>query len=538
MSDKMIPLPFAEMLPKLLEEYRNGKTLMGVLAQQDRSAVPIGPAAGPHTQLSGNIVAAYAAGAACFELKTVQLLEGEALGIKKPCIYAGHEVFNIEWSSELTVSEALHEYIRAYLLIQVLSIECGFHDAQQTQFVMSVGYSMDGIRSEKIDGFLNSMKHAGALLEWRQDIQFLKGSLGTLLKQVTAEDISRIEAESCISDTVALSTMHGCPKEEIAQIAEYLIQEKGLNTYIKLNPTLIGREKAELLLRQKGYQDIEFCKESFDADISLDDAVSIIKSCNCAAKEHHKKFGVKMTNTFQVKNRANQLSGAYVYLSGPALYALAINAASELCSRLDGNLSVSYSGGADKSNVRDLLETGIRPVTVSSLLLKPGGYGNLSAMKRAALGACLPSGNRLDCVRLLDLAAGTGMHKETDFKPDHPFQKKEGYHMLCATCRNCVDVCPNRANIRVVCGQQEFVIHRDRFCNECGCCKNSCVMGHTPYQEKFTVFEDEASFQDSLNDGILFVDGDVRAVRCEADVSWIGMPWEDIIKEAVQTGKL
>ncbi|WP_230978083.1 hypothetical protein [Treponema vincentii] len=38
---------------------------------------PLGPAAGPHTQLAQNIVAAYAAGCRFFELKTVQKLDGE-----------------------------------------------------------------------------------------------------------------------------------------------------------------------------------------------------------------------------------------------------------------------------------------------------------------------------------------------------------------------------------------------------------------------------------------------------------------------------
>ena len=45
---------------------------------------PIGPAAGPHTQLSQNIVGAWLCGARYIELKTVQTLD--ELEVSKPCI--------------------------------------------------------------------------------------------------------------------------------------------------------------------------------------------------------------------------------------------------------------------------------------------------------------------------------------------------------------------------------------------------------------------------------------------------------------------
>ena len=66
-------------------------------------ATPVGPAAGPHTQLAQNIVTAWLAGARVVELKTVQVLDGDAIraAVPKPCINAEDEGFNCEWSTEL-----------------------------------------------------------------------------------------------------------------------------------------------------------------------------------------------------------------------------------------------------------------------------------------------------------------------------------------------------------------------------------------------------------------------------------------------------
>ncbi|HNX98363.1 MAG TPA: putative selenate reductase subunit YgfK, partial [Candidatus Aminicenantes bacterium] len=64
---------------------------------------PLGVAAGPHTQLAQNIVAAWLCGAREIELKTVQVLD--ELEIPRPCIDAGDEGYNVEWSQELRLDE-------------------------------------------------------------------------------------------------------------------------------------------------------------------------------------------------------------------------------------------------------------------------------------------------------------------------------------------------------------------------------------------------------------------------------------------------
>ena len=90
-KNEMKPTPFKQILHECLEEYRTSKSLFGVPVVKNANKIPIGPAAGPQTQLTGNLIAAYAAGASVFELKTVQIMTGDELGIIKPCIYVGSE---------------------------------------------------------------------------------------------------------------------------------------------------------------------------------------------------------------------------------------------------------------------------------------------------------------------------------------------------------------------------------------------------------------------------------------------------------------
>ena len=42
-----------------------------------------------------------------------------------------------------------------------------------------------------------------------------------------------------------------------------------------------------------------------------------------------------------------------------------------------GALRISYSGGADFFNIKQLFEAGIWPITMATTILKPGGYGRM-----------------------------------------------------------------------------------------------------------------------------------------------------------------
>ena len=82
-------------------------------------------------------------------------------------------------------------------------------------------------------------------------------------------------------------------------------------------------------------------------------------------------------------------------------------------------------------------------------------------------------------------------------------------------CENCVDVCPNRANISIkVPGMaMNQVIHVDYMCNECGNCRSFCPYASAPYKDKFTLFANEADMADSTNDGFVVLNPETRECK-------------------------
>lgn len=149
MSEKMTCMSFGQLMDWVLTEHKEKGTVFGVhRAYQADTAkdmeifgrnleTPIGPAAGPNTQLAQNIVASYYAGARFFELKTVQKMDGDELAacINRPCILAEDECYNCEWSTELYVPQAMGEYIKAWFILHVMAKEFGLGGTDGFQFL-------------------------------------------------------------------------------------------------------------------------------------------------------------------------------------------------------------------------------------------------------------------------------------------------------------------------------------------------------------------------------------------------------------------
>jgi putative selenate reductase len=397
MSEIMRPIPFPELIHWVRGEYKNHGSVFGIRKEKFFRSVnpniielfgtkiksPIGPAAGPNSQLAQNILAAFLAGARFMELKTVQAMDGETLRkcVARPCINTVDEGYNVEWSTELTVPEAREEYVKAWFLCHIFAKEFEIDDTANVIFNMSVGYSYEGIKSEKIDSFIEGMRNAKNTETWKRCYDYVAAVIASF-ERFTKEDLDAISP--VISDSITLSTLHGCPKEEIGKIASYLITQKGLHTYIKCNPTLLGYETARKLLDEMGYGYVVFDDHHFKNDLQFNDAVDMLRRLQAQAKEHKLGFGVKLTNTFPVQIKRNELPGNEMYMSGRSLFPLSINVAKKLSRAFDGGLPISYSGGADYFNLREILETGIRPVTMATTILKPGGYERLLQLAELA----------------------------------------------------------------------------------------------------------------------------------------------------------
>lgn len=432
-TDRMRPISFGGLITRALNEYRADGSIFGVRGIYRHESgktlpifgetieTPFGPAAGPHTQLAQNIIAAYAGGSRFFELKTVQTLDGEDLPVSKPCILARDAGFNVEWSTELTVGEALNEYIKAWFALKLLSRELGLGGSRGFVFNMSVGYSLDGIKSKKIDGFIESLKDArqteqfGACARWAID------NIGSF-KNIDEAYIRSINP--CICRSVTLSTLHGCPPDEIERIASYLIEEKKLNTYVKCNPTLLGYRFARETLDSMGYGDLSFDEHHFNDDLQLDDAVPMFRRLSERARSLGLEFGLKLSNTFPVEITHDELPGDEMYMSGRGLYPLTVNLAKLLERELEGAMRVSFSGGADMLNIGGLFDCGIWPITMATTVLKPGGYERMKPIAELLSSKSYNAFNGVDTDALSSLA-DAALDDERYMMPFKRLQTKE-----------------------------------------------------------------------------------------------------------------
>ncbi|MDD5938486.1 MAG: putative selenate reductase subunit YgfK [Clostridiales bacterium] len=387
MSDIMRPMSFSHLMNWVLTEYGEHGAIFGVQAAKfprhaggealslfgEKLEAPYGPAAGPHPQLAQNLIAAYVSGCRFFELKTVQIMDGEELSkcVAKPCITAGDECYNCEWSTELTVPQAMAEYIKAWFACKLLARELELGDPDGFIFNMSVGYDLEGIRSAKIDAYLEGMKDASSTDAWKACMDWTLSHLDRFRRV----DEAYVKAISpAVSRSVTESTLHGCPPDEIERIASYLITEKGLNTYVKCNPTLLGYDFARETLDRLGFGYVTFDDHHFREDLQMADALPMFRRLETLARTHGVEFGVKLTNTFPVDVAAGELPSQEMYMSGRALYPLTLSLAARLSRAFGGKLRISYSGGAEARNIKALFDAGIWPITMATTVLKPGGY--------------------------------------------------------------------------------------------------------------------------------------------------------------------
>ncbi len=507
---------------------------LSVAVHGKKAATPLGPAAGPHTQMAQNILLAFLGGSRFMELKTVQVLDD--LKIPRPCIDMRTVGYNVEWSQEMRMADSLREYVTAWMLLkiieasEILSVPAG-DPFYNTIFDVSVGYDLAGIQSTAVGNWLRTIRDATALIAEMQ--------------AALPERYSRYRALNIpphIADTVTLSTFHGCPADEIEAIVRHLVSEHGFHVIVKMNPTLPGYDFVrETLNAQLGYRHIELDPAAFEHDLKFEQAVAMMRRLQQFAAKHNRHVGAKFTNTLVVKNSGTFFNETTQYLSGTPLHVLAMHTMHQFRDALGDDFPVSFSAGIDKDNFVDAVLCNLKPVTTCSDLLHKGGYTRqfnyLQNLKKAMEQADVTTidgliqhhgksddtataGHRNSGRVVAALAVNPKYHAGANSTAP----KKIGSQLElfdCISCNICLPVCPNGANFNyrteaLEISAERFVL-RDghwqktgqtalgvaqkiqiatlaEFCNECGNCDTFCPEDGGPYLQKALFFLDRSEF--------------------------------------------
>lgn len=529
MTDKMPPLTpwsLGQLLSRVAHEWETNREIFGLQARRffklDPSidlessiagspvATPVGPAAGPHTQLAQNIVLSWLGGGRSFELKTVQVLD--ELEIERPCIDMENVGYNIEWSQELRLEESLHEYAKAWLMLEVLRnwepLKEVLGDSGGHLFELSVGYDLAGVQSETMTRFIAGMCDATHVIDaMREEIP------------EPFAHLRDVPLSGRMVDAVTLSTFHGCPPDEIEGIIKHLMTAHNLDVTVKLNPTLLGMETVQKIVGSHlGYQDISLVPDAFAEDMKMDRALAMIDRLDVFAKKQGRVFGIKLTNTLVVENKRGILPAERMYLSGAPLHVLAISLLDRLQEALPGRLDlgpggtsgripVAFSAGINKDNLAGTAALGLSPVTICSDLLKPGGYGRMAQGLRKMVRTIKDAGihSLPEYIQLKHDQAVAAGHRDAVQALAFSLNSKDGgqpytlaatdkklravEHKLamfdCVACTNCVTVCPNNAFLSVPSvgedleAREQYVVLAE-LCNDCGNCTTFCPEEGSP----------------------------------------------------------
>ncbi|HAZ14447.1 MAG: hypothetical protein A2X86_00120 [Bdellovibrionales bacterium GWA2_49_15] len=539
-------------LDSILEEFKSSKTIydfpfnkmyrgqfsadLSVNFHGTQVATPLGPAAGPHTQLAQNIVLAFLGGSRIFELKTVQILDH--LEIPRPCIDARNVCYNVEWSQELSLKESAREYVKAWLLLhfirelELLGVERS-SSLYNVHFDLSVGYDLKGISSPQMTAWFRQMQNARELIA--EQLSELPSRYHGLKKS---------KIPTTLSNSVTLSTFHGCPGGEIEKIVEYLMGDLGLHVIVKMNPTLLGFERVQQILHHDlGYAHLVLLPKAFETDLNFEQAVAMMERLQAKAKSFNRFLGAKFTNTLVVGGEHSKLPGQEQYLSGPPLHVLAMEALHKFREKMGADFPVSFSAGLEAANVADTLACNIVPVTVCTDLLKIGGYTRLNKyfknieesfaqmevsslsqfiLKRAKNAPDLAQAGFVNTRDYLKtLAKNSRYHFEKNQRLPKKSEKKLDF-FECLTCNICMEVCPNAANFLFPVASQEFsmsdyrwdghtfvaegkfsitlekgaeIANLAEFCNDCSNCDTFCPEVGGPYLVKPKLFLEKNNYE-------------------------------------------
>jgi len=380
------PVPFEDLIRRVFHEYNKHGKIFGMPKEKffralpgvnlsvnhmgKQASTPFGPAAGPPTQLAQNIVLAWLAGSRIIELRTIRIFD--QLTLPRPSIDTETIGFNVEWSQELRLEGSLREYVKAWMLIEmikaseILGEEFSKHHCD-TIFDLSIGYNFKVIKSKEIHSYIQGLRNATA-------------TINSLRNEIPPDfsHFKNLDYDPQIIHSVTLSTFQGCPADEIDHIISHLLTEHQVNVIVKLNPILLGQEEVSHILHDiLGYKDLVLKPDAFEQDLQFDQAIELTQNMFRIAASCEKSLGLKFANTLVVENYKGYFSDDEMYMSGPPLHVLAIRLLKKFRDAL-GNLHMyiptSFSAGVDDKNFADVTSLNLVPVTACTDMLKVPGY--------------------------------------------------------------------------------------------------------------------------------------------------------------------
>ena len=307
---------------------------------------------------------------------------------------------------------------------------------------MSVGYDLDGIKGEKVNTYIDNMMDASETKQFKE-------CLAVLTELFPAEKDFIASISPRVSRSVTVSTLHGCPPQEIERIASYLLTEKGLHTFVKCNPTILGYKTARTILDSMGYDYIVFDEHHFNEDLQWVDAVPMFERLQALADSKGLEFGLKLSNTFPVDTTRNELPGTEMYMSGRSLFPLTIEMCNRISRQFNGKMRISFAGGAEFFNCDKLFSAGIWPITVATTILKPGGYNRLHQMveKVEALPYRAFCGTDTSAISDMSTASHSDFHHLKPIKPVASRKSEEKVPWIDCFTAPCKGGCPIHQDI-------------------------------------------------------------------------------------------
>ena len=349
MPKTLRPIPMDRLLEHMARELEMSASVFSVPPGYRGSAqLPLGLAAGPNTSMAQNLAAAYVAGARSFELMAISREE-----------------------EGLTHQQVLEEYVKGSVAIQLLERELGLGNPGGAIFALRVKADLNWLGSEEMGEFLDAMGDASRTEIWQECLSAAGGAVRRF-NNLEKEDLESFDPH--ISKTVTLDWAEN--PQALEPCARYLLEERGLNTYIDIDPTALGPIGLGGLLAAQGGEDCPLDTAAFGPDSEW--LSGVIERLRDRAGALGLTFGVRACGSIPLVGGGR--------IAGQAAAPLTMLLCARIAARWPG-VPMVWAGHTDQFNMAQLAALGFRAVTADGALCRPGGYLRLRQLARAAAGA-------------------------------------------------------------------------------------------------------------------------------------------------------